>query len=163
MNPLPPEDLAHLKAAQGWIELGNHTEANEELGKIANQSQEHPEVLEARWKVYASVQQWDECVRVANTLINVAPERMSGWLSKSIALHGLNRIQEAFDTLSPVADKFSHVAIIPYDLACYACRLGRLQEAKQWLERSFKSGDADRLKAMAMEDPELEPIRKEIL
>ncbi len=162
MKPLPPSDLVHLEAAQGWIELGNHTEANEELRKIAPESQGQPEVLEARWKIYASVQQWDECVGIADTLIKAAPERVSGWLAKSIALHGLNRIQEAFDTLFPVAEKFSHVAIIFYDLACYSCRLGKVPEAKQWLEKAFGSGDADRLKAMAREDPDLEAIRKEI-
>lgn len=35
MNPLSPSDLHHLKAAEAWLELGNHIEANEELENIA--------------------------------------------------------------------------------------------------------------------------------
>ncbi len=159
MNPLPPEDMAHLEAARGWIGLGDHTEAGEELLKIAPELHDHPDVLEVRWKIYASVQKWDESVTIADTLITQAPDRVSGWLTKSIALHGLNRIQEAYEMLVPVVDKFPHVSLVPYDLACYACRLGKLDEAKQWLERAFQAGDASRLRSMALADPDLEPIR----
>ena len=34
MKPLQPPDTFHLLAAQGWMELGNHEEANEELELI---------------------------------------------------------------------------------------------------------------------------------
>jgi hypothetical protein len=33
MEPLVPPDSHHVLAAQGWPELGNHVEANEEGGK----------------------------------------------------------------------------------------------------------------------------------
>jgi hypothetical protein len=32
---LEPNDLRYLVAAEGWLELGNHLEANEELENIA--------------------------------------------------------------------------------------------------------------------------------
>jgi hypothetical protein len=38
MNPLEPPDSIHLQAAQGWLDLGNPIEANEELEKIAPQN-----------------------------------------------------------------------------------------------------------------------------
>ncbi len=31
IKPLEPPDSFHLEAAMGWLELGNHLEANEEL------------------------------------------------------------------------------------------------------------------------------------
>jgi hypothetical protein len=31
MTDLAPPDSLHLEAAEGWIELANHLEANEEL------------------------------------------------------------------------------------------------------------------------------------
>ena len=37
MKRLPPSDLRHLTAAEGWPELGNHFEANEELERITPQ------------------------------------------------------------------------------------------------------------------------------
>lgn len=69
---------------------------------------------------------------------------------------------KAWDTLLPVADQFPHVQAITYDLACYACQLGRLVEAQDWLARAFAGRDSERWKLMALEDPDLEPLWKEI-
>ena len=53
--PLQPPDSMHLTAAQGWLELGNHEEAFEELEKIDAPLRGHPDVLEVRWGIYASI------------------------------------------------------------------------------------------------------------
>ena len=46
-------DLQHpdtfLQVA-GWVDLGNHLEANEELEKITASLRAHPDVLVVRWK-----------------------------------------------------------------------------------------------------------------
>jgi hypothetical protein len=42
-----PDDALHLSAAIGWLELGNHIEANEDLEKITPDFREHPDVLES--------------------------------------------------------------------------------------------------------------------
>jgi hypothetical protein len=41
--PLPHPDEHHLNAAEGWLELGNHLEANEELEKIEAFIRPHPD------------------------------------------------------------------------------------------------------------------------
>jgi hypothetical protein len=51
---LDPADHHHLQAAQGWLELGNHTEANEELERITPLNRAHPDVLQVRWRIYAA-------------------------------------------------------------------------------------------------------------
>jgi tetratricopeptide (TPR) repeat protein len=162
VKPLEPPDRAHLEAAQAWLDLGNHLEADEELEKITPGLRVHPDVLEMRWRVYAKAQDWDASVHVAEAIIELAPDRASGWVMRSIALHGLSRFQEAWDTLLPVADRFPHVPAIAYDLACYACRLGRPAEARDWLGRVFAAEDAERWRLMALDDPDLEPLWKEI-
>src|SRR6266478_4090747 len=60
-NPrkLPHPDSLHVLAAQGWLELGNHQEADEELEKIAVSLRSHPDVLEVLWQIYAKAQKWD--------------------------------------------------------------------------------------------------------
>jgi hypothetical protein len=45
-----------------------------------------------------------------------------------------------------------------YNLACYECQLGRLELAKEWLEKAFKLGDAKKMKLAALDDPDLEPL-----
>jgi hypothetical protein len=53
VKPLDPPDSLHLRAAQGWLELGDHLEANSELDKITAFLRSHPDVLELRWQIYA--------------------------------------------------------------------------------------------------------------
>lgn len=62
MNPLQHPDTLHLQAAQGWLELGNHTEANEELEQITADLRVHPDVLAVRWQIYACAKKWDACL-----------------------------------------------------------------------------------------------------
>jgi hypothetical protein len=48
LKPLEHPGSFHLKAAQGWLELGNHLEADKELDEIAPTLRKHPDVLEIR-------------------------------------------------------------------------------------------------------------------
>ena len=157
IKPLEPPDSLHLKAAEGWFELGNHVEANEELEKITPTLRVHPDVLEIRWQIYAKANKWEPCVDIARALIKLAPTRSHGWLHLAYSLRrakggGLLAAQEA---LSPIATKFPQEPTIPYNLACYDCQLGNLKEARQWLEKAFNIGDSKRLKLMALDDPDL--------
>src|SRR5690349_10510510 len=52
--PLEPPDSHHLAAAQGWLELGNHAEANNELERISPTLRAHPDALEVSWQIYAA-------------------------------------------------------------------------------------------------------------
>lgn len=155
--PLKPPDSYHLVAAQGWLELANHIEANEELEKIAPELRTHPQVLEIRWHIYAAAKKWDACVDLAGEIINVAPERADAWLHRSFALHELKRTQEAFDQLLPVADRFPKVWMIPYNLACYCAQLARLEECKEWFKKAMAINE-DAVKRAATDDPDLKPL-----
>src|ERR1043165_4852280 len=106
MKPLEPPDSVHLLAAQGWVELGDHLEANVELQNIGPQLRGHPDVLEVRWHICAKAKKWPDCVEIAEGIIQLAPNRVDGWLHRSFALHEMRRTQEAFDQLVPVVDKF---------------------------------------------------------
>src|SRR5713226_1719332 len=86
MPTLGPPDSHHLSAAIGWLELGNHVEAGEELAKISPSSLEHPDVLEARWAVCAAGKSWDAALQAAEILVLRAPERFSGWVHRAYAL-----------------------------------------------------------------------------
>jgi hypothetical protein len=77
---------------------------------------------------------------------------------KSLALRGLDRIQEALDVLLPIVNAFPHVPAIAYDLACYACRLRRLDESWQWLEKACQADGTERFQIMALSDLDLQPL-----
>ncbi len=162
MKPLEPPDTLHLQAAQGWLELGNYIEANEELEKITPELRAHPAVLAVRWEIYAKAKKWDACLDFASALVQMVPDHPLGWVHRSFCLHELERTAEARDNLLRVVDKFPEHAVMRYNLACYECQLGRLEQAKNWLEKAFKLGDAKAMKLAGLDDPDLQPLWRDI-
>src|SRR5438445_7896764 len=135
MNPvsgkvslLEPPNTHHLSAAIGWLELGNHVEAGEELAKISLPFLEHPDVLEVRWAICAAGRSWEAALGAAELLLAKAPERVSAWIHHAYALRRVKTggLQQAWEALRPAVEKFPKETIIPYNLACYSAQLGRL-------------------------------------
>ena len=158
MQPLDYPDIHFLNAASGWAELGRTQEARTELGKISLPSAGHPDVLEVRWQIYSQEKQWESALEVAHAVIKLAPERSSGWINQSYSLHEMNRTLEAWNNLLPVASKFPDVSTIPYNLACYACRLGNPEQAQSWLEKAIRVQGKEKIKALALGDQDLKPL-----
>jgi hypothetical protein len=71
----------------------------------------------------------DECDHVDD--VNILSHR-------SFALHELKRTAEAEVLLLPALERFTDEPTIPYNLACYACVLSRVEEARRLLERAIE-------------------------
>jgi predicted Zn-dependent protease len=147
-------DKRHLEAAQGWIELGNHFEANEELENITAQLREHPDVLEIRWQIYAKAGKWDACLDLGAAQVKLAPTKPASWLQHACALHKLGRTEEALEALQSTLYRFHTDWQVLYDLARYACVLGKLREARVWLNCAFDYG-WKKASLAALDDPNL--------
>ena len=80
---LSPTDAYQVRAAVGWLELGNSDEALAELDQLSSEGQTNPDVLEIRWLVLSQRKNWDEAVVIGAKLIIAAPERASSWLHHS--------------------------------------------------------------------------------
>lgn len=158
MKPLQPPDSHYLNAAQGWLELGDCQSALDELDFINPVMRSHPDVLAVRCDIYTTAMKWPAVVAVASTLVELIPDRPSGWVRRSFALHGLKQTQQAFDLLLPAAEKFPEISTIPYNLACYCAQLGKLDEARRWLHQSYEIGNPRILKMAARHDPDLAPL-----
>ncbi len=157
-----PHDQRHLDAAEGWLGLGDHLEACEELEQIAASNRARPAVQEVRWQIYAMAKKWEAALEIASALVQPAPEHPLGWVNRSYCLHGLKRTAEARDNLLREVDKFPISATIRYNLACYEYQWGRLEQAKQWLEKACKLGEPTKIRLVALDDPDPEPVCKEI-
>ena len=125
MKPLPPTARRHLAAAEGWLELGNAHEANEELEKIAPRLRVHPDVLEIRWQIYAAAERWDACLDLAAAVVKLDPNRRSGRYHLATTLHRLGRMAEARDVLLSAVDKLGADSACFYELARLCCLLIR--------------------------------------
>jgi predicted Zn-dependent protease len=164
VQPIQPPDTHYLSATIGWLELGNLAEAKAELLQVSPEQQNHPDVLEVRWAICAEAQDWQEGLEVSQELVAVAPGRASGWLHQAYALRRVTEgnLQRAWDALLPAAARFPEHPLFAYNLACYACQMGQVDVARDWLTKARTIGVTDQIKEMALKDADLEPLWPEI-
>jgi len=159
MKPaLPHPNDIHIRAAMGWLELGNLAEAHSELDQISPESRTHPDVMQLRYCIFQEAQQWEACAEHAALFVNAYPEQPDGWITRSFALHELKRTREAFDLLLPGAKLFPKAWTIFYNLACYSAQLGGLEESQRWLSKARKINGSE-VEKIAASDPDLQPLR----
>jgi predicted Zn-dependent protease len=158
MKKFPYPDNKYLEAAEGWLELGNWREANEELENITPKLRAHPYVLKLRYEIYSEAKKWDGAVEIARKMANLLPDNPWGHFHLAFSFHELKRTKEAYETLLPVVDKFPKEYLIRYNLACYSCRLGNLEEAEQWFVKAKDMAGKTDIRLMALDDPDLEPL-----
>lgn len=162
MSPLEYPDRHHLHAAAGWLELGNAAEAEAELLQLSPAGRDHPEVLNLGWHVRADRHEWESALKLAQQHVALEPGSPTAWIHQSFALHELQRTDDAYRQLRQVADRFNEEGTIAYNLACYTCKLGRLDEARDWLVKARSVFGRKELLKMAAEDPDLEALRAEL-
>jgi predicted Zn-dependent protease len=156
------KDQRQLEAAEGWLELGDWLEANEELERITPQMRAHPYVLRVRWGVYAKAKKWEMAAEIARAISTMLPDNSWGWIQWAYSLHALKRTKEAWGVLIPVVDRFSDEYLMRYNLACYCCQLGNLKEALQCLGKAIDLAGKKDIRVMALDDPDLEPLWNDI-
>ena len=159
MKSLEIQDQHHLRAAEGWLELGNHIEAANEIENISFAERNHPDVLEVRWLIYAKAQKWDVCLDLARAITKLAPDRPFGWVHLAYSLRRATdgSLEAALETLVPVVDQFPKIWMMPFNLACYCSQLGRLDEAQEWFKKAMAI-DEQTVKRAGIEEPDLKPL-----
>jgi Flp pilus assembly protein TadD len=168
VQSLPPPDSFRLDAAVGWLLLDNPREALLELESIHDRHRHHPDVLELEWMLRARLADWNACLKSSQALVEVAPDRATGWIHRAYALRRMEggSLQLAWDALLPAAERFPQETIIPYNLACYACQRQDLPSARTWLKRAFeiadRAGEKPRWIETALQDSDLEALWPEI-
>lgn len=162
MSNLGYPDCHFLNAAVGWIELGNPLEAFEELEKISPQAWFHADVLIVRWVIYAKARKWEVALHVARKVVELAPERPMGWISLAYSLNELNRTPEAWRALLEAVERFPKNGAIQFNLACYACKLGKMDEARHWLARSIEAAGREKIQARVRHRPDLQVLWNEL-
>jgi uncharacterized protein HemY len=154
-----PDNLG-LEAAKGWLMLGDAAAAQNELDRMAPASRLVPEALEVECEVHSARGAWRAAFVAAARLVELAPQREGGWIHRAYAARRMpgGGLETARTALLPAAVKFPRQLLIPYNLACYAAQLGRLEEAWAWLEQAMTAGRREEVRAMALRDEDLEPL-----
>ncbi|MBX3744116.1 MAG: tetratricopeptide repeat protein [Verrucomicrobiae bacterium] len=162
MRDLEPPDSHFLNAARGWLGLGLPEEARSELNQLSPEAQLHPAVLTVEWERYAHLRDWTAALRIADRLLAIDNSLPAGWINRSYALHELRRTHEARTALLAALPRFPSVGVIHYNLACYACHLGDLPEARTWLRQAMAIEGREVILERARTDADLDPIRHEL-
>lgn len=148
-----------LSAASGWLDLGNHLEANEELEKLPPLLRAHPEVLKVRLRVYEAAGKWVEYAIIAEG----AAERYSNdpdfYVAYALGKFQTKQYECAAEFLLYHSTDFPMTWEWAYLLAGVLAVLERPVEAREWLGKAFElSPDPDKLKLRALDEPELQTI-----
>jgi hypothetical protein len=159
---LPYPDLRALNAAEGWLMLGNPSEAKKEIANISNQFREETSVLLVRWKVHFIAEEWASALKVSRRLCHVAPSRPEGWVCKAYCFSQRAKTLQAKRILLRVTKRFPSEPVIFYNLACYACQLGQISEAFEWFLRALRIENSRSLLLEALDDPDLTPLRQKL-
>lgn len=154
--PLVDDDLKHLTAAEGYVELGMFLDANGELEEIDPEVRHVPEVLAVRVKIYRALGKWELMRTVAKKLTDYDPENPRWPLAWAFATRRVDSLDAARRILVEAWKVHEKEALFPFNIACYLCQLGQVEIAKGVLEVAFRLDPMIRLRAL--DDEDLKPL-----
>jgi Flp pilus assembly protein TadD len=97
-----------------------------------------------------------EATAVASHLVKVNPQTASWWISLAYALRRTESVEKAEAILLRAQAIHPKVAMIAFNLACYASVTGRMEAAKERLRHAIELDKEAR--KLAFEDEDLKPL-----
>ena len=126
------------------------------LEEIEPEEKTRNEVLGARVNLYMVAKKWDMAAAIASHLVKVDPGTAGWWIRLAYALRRTESVEKAEAVLLRAQAIHPKVAMIAFNLACYASVAGRMEEAKERLRRAI---DLDKdVRKLAIDDEDLKPL-----
>ena len=134
------ENLQLKKAmsyANGYRELGMFDDALEELSRLPDSLIDRIEVSQMKLAIFVEAKDWTAAACAAKNLSLREPADPGHFVNLAFATRRAQSIEEAKAILDDAALRFPNVAIIHYNLGCYACQEADLEGAKEKLVAAF--------------------------
>jgi len=147
----------HLNAAIGYLGLGMPEDAWNALEEVEAKDRAHPLVLKMRVEVCRALEKWETMAELSNHLRTIEPDEVGHHLNMSYAVRRFRGEPEAADILSFALCRYYDDALVRYNLACYWCVMGRVEEAREMLETAFKKDKS--LRELAETDEDLAALK----
>jgi predicted Zn-dependent protease len=112
-----------LRAAEGWIELENFTEAAEELNNLPPALKSSVEFCRLWIEINVATKAWSNAEVMCETLLKHAPDDHFAIRQQAEAFHQQGRTREAYSAYQYAPAEFKHGADYFYTLARYLCAL----------------------------------------
>ena len=150
-----------ILTAQGYMELGLFEDARSELVALPKEGWERGDVMETWVLCEMGEQRWNEALEMSRRLCEMQPKEPCGYIHAAYCLHELGRTAEALEFLQSGPRSLRTKSVFFYNLGCYCAKLGRMEEAKLLLEKSFEIDNG--LRRVAKKDPDLADLRSQLL
>jgi Flp pilus assembly protein TadD len=147
----------HVLASSGYLELGMLEDAALALEEIESADKTRNEVRSAQLNLYMAAKEWGMAAAVAGQMAEVDPQNACWWINLAYSVRRIESIEKAEAILLRAREIHPESAIIAFNLACYACVGGRIEEAKLRLRIAI-SLDKD-IRKLAIDDEDLRTLR----
>ena len=145
-----------LVPAEGFLELGLHLEAWEELERLPDAARAHPDVLLLRMDILLGMERWQDAVTLgAGCCMNWRTHDVF-FLRTAGALMHLRDYENALVLLKSAPGSLHAKPEYHYAIARCAARLGLTSDAKTALKECLSLDKSYRQRALG--NPDLEPI-----
>lgn len=150
----------NLLAASGYLELGMLSDAAAELAVLPPEAQERAEIVALRVDIHMAAKEWACGAELSSKMVEREPDRAGWWINYAYCTRRALSLEEAEQILLDARERHPKEAMISYNLACYASVAGRLDEARERLDRAIALDPG--IEVMARDDEDLAPLRKVI-
>jgi len=151
-----PDTRQILEAAQGYYSLGLFDEVIEELDGLRGDDTKCTPAVALRIEAFQATKNWGPARELAEEMARKEPAKPEWWIAWAYALRREKTIHEARGVLWEAAQLHPAVDLIQYNLACYACVLGELDEARRLLAKAM--GLSPGCREMAKRDEDLKAL-----
>ena len=155
---LPLEVRRFLDELTGYMELGMWDEAAGRLEEMPFEFRMDRRFMKIRLLISEHFGRWDMAEVVAGHLAKTHPDSAFYWIEWGRAARRAISVQRAIEILLDAEKHHPDEATVHYNLGCYACLLGQMDECKERLKRAFELDAA--LKLVAIDDPDLDALSK---
>lgn len=155
-DPLPDEVKWRLEKAEGFMDLQMAERARSELNLVPEAHQQSLAWRLLRLRLAFDQHDWTLATELAKRMREEQPAVVDYWIQLAYATRRCLGVDAAKVILEEAAMRFPEIALIPFNLACYECRLGQNDAALRHLNRAFEMEPSYR--EMALEDEDLKPL-----
>lgn len=146
-----------ISHAQGFLSLGMVAEAAAELDQLPPADRDALAVLSLRVAILQLQEDWPALTAAAAEFTRRAPEEPGAWITWAYGTRRARSLVEAQRILLEAERRHPAEPTIQFNLGCYACQLGDLQEARRRVDQAIAL-DKEFATAAAT-DPDLAPLR----
>ena len=126
------------------------------LEEIAPDDKNRNEVLGARVILYMAAKKWEMAEAIARHLVEVQPENEAWWINLAYSVRQIEGVEKAEPILLRAQAIHPKVAMIAFNLACYASVTSRLEEAKERLRHAIELDSG--IGGLALDEKDLHPL-----